>query len=147
MEKFISRSEVDTHRLAEKIAESIKRGLPAGRQSKIIALYGNLGSGKTTFVQGLAKALGIRQRIISPTFVIIRPHKLKTNKTFYHIDLYRLGKADPNNLGLKEIFLEKDAIVAIEWAEKIEKLLPKDTLKIKFKTLSENEREVTIENE
>ncbi|EKD85975.1 MAG: hypothetical protein ACD_37C00549G0004, partial [uncultured bacterium] len=103
--------------------------------------------GKTTFVQGLAKALGIRQRIISPTFVIIRPHKLKTNKTFYHIDLYRLGKADPNNLGLKEIFLEKDAIVAIEWAEKIEKLLPKDTLKIKFKTLSENEREVTIENE
>jgi len=147
MEKFISRSEVDTHRLAEKIAESIKRGLPAGRQSKIIALYGNLGSGKTTFVQGLAKALRIRQRIISPTFVIIRPHKLKTNKTFYHIDLYRLGKADPNNLGLKEIFLEKDAIVAIEWAEKIEKLLPKDTLKIKFKTLSENEREVTIENE
>jgi len=140
MAKFISSSEVDTWKLAEKIAKTINRG-------RIIALYGNLGSGKTTFVQGLAKALRIRQRIISPTFVIIRPHKLKTNKTFYHIDLYRLGKADPNNLGLKEIFLEKDAIVAIEWAEKIEKLLPKDTLKIKFKTLSENEREVTIENE
>lgn len=140
MAKFISRSEVDTHKLAEKIAKSIKKG-------KIIALYGNLGSGKTTFVQGLAKALGIGQRIISPTFVIIRPHKLKTNKAFYHMDLYRLGKADPNNLGLKEIFLEKDAIVAIEWAEKIEKLLPKDTLKIRFKTLSENERELEIENE
>src|SRR3989344_6688933 len=135
MAKFISSSEVDTWKLAEKIAKTINRG-------RIIALYGNLGSGKTTFVQGLAKALRIRQRIISPTFVIIRPHKLKTNKTFYHIDLYRLGKADPNNLGLKEIFLEKDAIVAIEWAEKIEKLLPKDTLKIKFKTLSENEKQL-----
>ncbi|KKP98761.1 MAG: hypothetical protein US07_C0028G0010, partial [Candidatus Levybacteria bacterium GW2011_GWB1_36_18] len=73
MAKFISSSEVDTWKLAEKIAKTINRG-------RIIALYGNLGSGKTTFVQGLAKALRIRQRIISPTFVIIRPHKLKTNK-------------------------------------------------------------------
>src|SRR3990167_1447298 len=103
MDKFISKSEKDTWEFARKIAKSIKRG-------KTIALYGNLGSGKTTFVQGLAKALGIRQRIISPTFIIIRSHKLKTNKTFYHIDLYRMGKTDLNSLGLKEVFLEKDAI-------------------------------------
>ena len=140
MDKFISKSEKDTWEFARKIAKSIKRG-------KTIALYGNLGSGKTTFVQGLAKALGIRQRIISPTFIIIRSHKLKTNKTFYHIDLYRMGKTDLNSLGLKEIFLEKDAIVVIEWAEKIENLLPADTLKIRFETISENERKLEIKNE
>ena len=149
MEKFISRSEVDTHRLAEKIAESIKRGLPAGRQSKIIALYGNLGSGKTTFVQGLAKGLGIEKKIISPTFILMRSYKIQNTKyqilNLYHVDLYRLEgnvAEEAKNLGLTDIWGKKDNIVVIEWAEKIKKILPKETKWIKFENIGENERKI-----
>lgn len=106
----------ETRAIGQKLAEKVKNG-------GVIALYGRLGAGKTTLVQGLAKGLGINQRIVSPTFIIIRRYN-----HFWHIDLYRID--DVSNLGIEEILSDKKNIVAIEWPDKIEKILPPGTLKI-----------------
>src|SRR3989344_4516063 len=95
---FITRSFEETQKAGEDLARS-DLVIRASNKSKVIALYGELGSGKTTFVQGMAKGLGIKKRIISPTFTIVRSYKLKTplfaqelrrgkqnSKVFYHID-------------------------------------------------------------
>ncbi|HYK08115.1 MAG TPA: tRNA (adenosine(37)-N6)-threonylcarbamoyltransferase complex ATPase subunit type 1 TsaE [Candidatus Eisenbacteria bacterium] len=115
-----------------------------------ILLYGNLGAGKTTFVQGLAKGLGIEKRIISPTFIIVRRYEVlnsssseqsesrssrqaRTIKWLYHIDLYRTQTEDDvKGLGIDEILQEKDAIVAIEWPEKLGSFLPKKRWELRF---------------
>jgi tRNA threonylcarbamoyladenosine biosynthesis protein TsaE len=108
---------------------------PAGKHAKVIALVGNLGAGKTTFTQGFLKALGVKRRVISPTFLIIRPYKLK-QKNFhlaFHIDCYRLNK--PNELlvlGFKDLMNEPEHIVLIEWPELVKKYLPRDTLWIEI---------------
>lgn len=127
MLQFISNSEKETKRIATRLAKQISHG--------VIALTGELGAGKTTFVQGFAKGLGIKEKIISPTFVLIRQHKIpKLNKTLYHIDLYRLADSlNIKELGLDEIWSNSQNIILIEWAEKIANLLPKNTTWIKIK--------------
>ena len=112
---------------------------------KVLALYGGLGAGKTTFIQGLAKGLGIRGRVLSPTFIFIRPYKLSKGYKFYHVDLYRLdSEKDVEAIGLNEILQDKNAIVAIEWPEKIENLLPKGMISIKIEELDETKRKLTF---
>ncbi len=103
-----------------------------------------MGAGKTTFVRGFAKGLGIKEKIISPTFVLIKQHQIpNSKKLLYHIDLYRLENSNLiKNLGLEEI-LNNSNLIIIEWAEKIEKLLPKDTVKIHLNKKKNNERVIT----
>ncbi len=135
---FITNNSVETQRLGEKFSKSLKRG-------EIIAMYGDLGSGKTTFVQGLAKGLGIKRRMISPTFIIVRSYKLGV-RSFYHIDLYRVAdEKGIKGLGLEEIMEDPQNIVAIEWAEKMGDLLPKKRWDVRFKYVSEDKRKITIE--
>lgn len=120
MQKYLSSSDEETKQIAAKLAKENK--------GNVFALSGNLGAGKTTFVQGFAKGSGIKEKIISPTFVLIRQHQIpSTTKALYHIDLYRLDKMD--HLGLEEIWSDPNNIVLIEWAEKLKKL-PKGTIKI-----------------
>jgi len=113
----------------------------------IIGLVGQLGTGKTTFVQGLGKGLGIKQKIISPSFVIIRKYKIPGKSRFsyfYHIDCYRILKPkEILELGFEKI-LEENSVIAIEWAEKIKKILPKHTLWMNFDYIDKNKRKVTI---
>lgn len=136
-EVYITKSSKETQYLAQELAKDLKG-------DKVLALFGNLGSGKTTFVQGLAKNLGVKERIISPTFIIIREHKFN-NKKFYHVDLYRVQKlSELKELELEEILNSKGRIVAIEWAEKIKDLLPEKRIEIYFENISENERKITI---
>jgi tRNA threonylcarbamoyladenosine biosynthesis protein TsaE len=107
----------------------------------ILALTGNLGSGKTTFVQGLAEGLGIKSRIISPTFILMR----KYDKNFYHIDLYRLEEKveqEVKNLGLEDIWTNPQNLVVIEWAEKIKNIIPKTAIWIKFENLGGDKRRI-----
>ena len=119
----------------------------------VILLFGDLGAGKTTFMQGLAKGLGITRRLISPTFIIVRKYEIPGSKTqdvrikqLYHIDLYRTQTVnDLKSLGIKEILQQKDAIVAIEWPEKLGELSPKNRWEITFTTLGENARSIIIE--
>ncbi len=135
-----------------KFSETQELGFNLGKNLKsgsTLALYGNLGSGKTTFVQGFAKGLGIKSKIISPTFIIVRKYDIRIKKqesrikNFYHIDLYRIeSEKDVEGLGLKEILNDKSNIVAIEWPEKIEKILPKKRINLYFEYLGDNKREI-----
>lgn len=134
---FDTFSTKETQELASKILADLIKKSPTS-QALVLALQGNLGSGKTTFTQGLAKTLGIRGRITSPTFVI-----LKRFKNFYHIDAYRLNKPEEIlELGWQEIISNPKNIIVIEWPEKIKKFLPSQTIYLKFKFINETQREV-----
>ncbi len=134
----ITKSSLETQKFAEEFASKLKPG-------NIITLYGDLGAGKTTFVQGLAKGLGFKDKVFSPTFIFMRPYKLKgAIKTLYHIDLYRLENTkDLRNIGIEEFIGEKDAVSVIEWPEKIKGSLPQDVIELKIERLSEQTRKIT----
>lgn len=138
-EEFITNSAEDTRKLGENFAKGLKNG-------EFIAFYGDLGSGKTTFIQGLAKGLGINRRIISPTFIIVRHYRINKGN-FYHIDLYRtVSRHDLLSVGLDQIIQDQDNIVALEWAEKMREMLPKKRIEIHCVYLDENKRKIKIEN-
>jgi tRNA threonylcarbamoyladenosine biosynthesis protein TsaE len=144
--------EITTHNAAQtkKIAFALAKEIvksPGGKGAFVIALEGNLGAGKTTFVQGFAKGLGIKEIPKSPTFVLMNIYsfgktlnaKRQTLKLTHkykhlvHIDCYRIASAkELAHLGIKEIFKDPHNIVLIEWAEKIEKVIPQDVLWLKF---------------
>ena len=136
--EIITQNALETQKLGEKIGHNL---ISQKIKSKIFCLYGDLGSGKTTFLQGLAKGLGIKRRVVSPTFVFMKQYGL----CFYHVDLYRVNNVkEAKGLGLEEIFKDSKAIVAIEWAEKIKEILPKKRIDIQFNYLNHNERRIVI---
>lgn len=111
-------------------------------------LYGDLGAGKTTFTQGLARGLGIKDRILSPTFVLQRIHNVpgKKIKTLNHIDLYRVEEStEIEGLGLSEVFDDEEAITVVEWADRLKNFTPKKGYKIHFEYKDDNAREIVIE--
>lgn len=129
-------SRVETLKLSKKIAGDYKN------IGGVVLLTGDLGSGKTTFVQGFAKALGIKQKIISPTFVLIRQHAiLNSKRILFHVDLYRIN--DEKDLGIDELIQDKKNIVLIEWADKLA-TLPKSALRIEFKRIGETKRQIIL---
>ena len=128
--KYISKSIEDTLTLAENI-ESEK--FP----NMVICLDGELGSGKTVFVKGLAKALGIEENITSPTFNIIKEYN-QGELPLYHMDVYRLEDVE-EDLGIRDYF-NKEGITIIEWSEMIKEQLPNERLEIVFKIIDENTR-------
>ena len=141
--EILTKSARQTAGLGEKIANQ----LIISHQSSIIALSGELGSGKTTFVQGLARGLGIKKRVLSPTFILMRQYAIRymPYANFYHVDLYRVeNEKDVRGLGLSEIWSNPENIVAIEWAEKIKKILPKRRWEIYFEYVSDTERRISI---
>ncbi len=117
-----------------------------GEGAKIVCLYGELGSGKTTFVQGFAKGLGIMKRLVSPTFIIVRRYALPNDKSFlYHLDLYRLQTTEElEELGLSEMFDDPDAFVLIEWAEKLGEMLPEHRIDIRCSTLEDGTHSISM---
>lgn len=131
-----------TATLAKNLAKKYKNG-------GILALIGPLGAGKTTFTQAFAKSLGIKQNLISPTFILMREYLIpgREKNKLYHIDLYRLDKIkEIDSLGLGEIFSNPQNIVIIEWADKLGHLLPQTAVKIFFKLTAENSREIKFED-
>ncbi len=151
MSTYITYSPNQTFDLGRKLAKKLLKQEPLKRGAFVLALQGELGSGKTTFLQGFAKGLGIKEKITSPTFVIMKKFKIpsKKNKTgskyefFYHLDCYRLEKPkELYALGWKEIVGNRYNIVAVEWAERIRHLVPKSSLWIKFLLKRKNERKI-----
>lgn len=126
--------------MGRKIASRLSGG-------EIFALVGDLGAGKTTFVQGFAQELGI-DRVISPTFIIMRSYDARGKiKTLYHVDLYRLEnniKEELDNLGITGIWGSPDTVVLIEWADKAKKMLPENAQFIDFEYLDENKRRIVF---
>lgn len=133
--KITTKSDMETIALAQNF-ESEK--FP----NMIICLNGELGSGKTMFVKGLANALGIEETITSPTFTIIKEYS-DGELPLYHMDVYRLdGNSD--SIGIEDYFT-KGGVVAIEWADTIKDILPKERLDIKFVVADENKRVLILE--
>ncbi len=132
--KIASFSPAETKKIAALLAEEIKKTRNR-TTALVVGLEGNLGAGKTTFIQGFARALGIGRRLLSPTFLIIRSYKLKTTnyKLLFHVDCYRLKKPkELAVLGLGEILADPKNIAVIEWADKIKRVLPRKTFWIKL---------------
>lgn len=121
--------------------------MPLGNNAIVLALEGELGSGKTTFTQGLASGLGVKGRVLSPTFLVVKEFELPhTNKTMlYHIDCYRLESTQELlDLGFKSIITNPKHIVIIEWADRVKEILPKDTKWIRFSLAGEDKRDVDV---
>jgi len=138
MNSIQTHSPQETKNFAKKYAKKLRGG-------EVLALYGELGSGKTTFTQGLTLGLGIKKRVISPTFVIMRDYAIpQKSYRLYHLDLYRINNAlDIKSFDFHELVEEGNNIIVIEWPEKIEKLIPKHAKKFKFTQKSENSRQIT----
>lgn len=125
MQQIVSHSSEQTHRIAAEFCASLS-------DHAVLALYGDLGSGKTCFVQGLAAAMGITEPVTSPTFTLVNEYRGTSRLT--HVDLYRLNSPDEAlAMGFEEL-VETDGITAIEWAERAEDLLPADTIRLRFET-------------
>jgi len=144
--QYITQSVKETQQLVGKILKDLINRQPQG--ALVVALQGELGSGKTTFIQGLGEALGIKEKILSPTFVIMKHFNILTFKHFnnlYHLDCYRLESAkDLAELGLVEILAGKNNLVVIEWAERIASILPVDTVWLVFKHKGGETREIEL---
>lgn len=134
-------------KIAGKIARQFLKKQPQ-KQAVVFGLRGELGSGKTTFLQGFAKGLCIKEKITSPTFVILKKFKIaeiKNFKNFYHLDCYRIQKSNEIlELGWEKIIADPENIIAVEWAALIKDILPKQTIFIDFKHINENTREISI---
>ena len=144
--EIICKNAGETKALARRIANKISPGM-------VLALYGDLGSGKTTFTRFLVEGLEIDKRVQSPTFVLMRKYTRVLVRDFpskincvNHFDLYRLESSeDLLELSMQEIFEEPNSISIIEWAEIAEHLLPKDCIKMHFEFLGEEERKIKVE--
>ncbi|MBI2068747.1 MAG: tRNA (adenosine(37)-N6)-threonylcarbamoyltransferase complex ATPase subunit type 1 TsaE [Candidatus Yanofskybacteria bacterium] len=155
---YHSNSPKDTQRLAAKIARETESG--------VILLEGELGAGKTTFVQAFARALGVKAKVKSPTFNIIKKYKIpfRSNgyslmaiRYLYHIDCYRLkDHKEAIPLGIQDVFSAaggpasggkaSQSVVLIEWPERISKVLPKKRIRVHIDHIDKNKRKITISN-
>ena len=136
MSEFISHSERDTEELGARLAA----GLPGGT---VVAMYGDLGAGKTAFVRGMARGLGLDCRVSSPTFTIVNEYLGK--RELIHFDMYRLSGADELfDIGWED-YLSRGAVCAVEWSENVEDAFFGDEVRVTIEKLSANERKITIE--
>ena len=144
--KVVSKSPEETQALAANlVAELSTRGGSAsgGKSGAVLALHGELGSGKTCFVQGLARALGVQQAVTSPTFTIVNEYRGRC--PLIHMDLYRIS--DPEELLSIDFdnYLDTEGITVIEWAERAGNWLPGNTMHIYFETGTDlNKRTITM---
>lgn len=135
--KKISKSVKETISLGKKLASKLKKG-------SVVALVGDLGSGKTVFTKGIAEGLGVKNAryVNSPTFVIIKEYKGQL--PLYHFDLYRLDyRTSLDEMNCEEYFYG-DGVTVIEWADKMRKLLPKKYIEVRFSIAGEYSRKIEI---
>ncbi len=140
--EVLTKSTNETKDLAFELAKKLKSG-------DVLALYGDLGSGKTTFVRYLVEALGFGCRVQSPTFVLLRKYMGGNGaiKCVNHLDLYRLvSKEELSDLGLTEVFTEQGCITVIEWPELLEEYLPESTLRLSFEYVDECSRRIYVQD-
>ncbi|MDO8492471.1 MAG: tRNA (adenosine(37)-N6)-threonylcarbamoyltransferase complex ATPase subunit type 1 TsaE [bacterium] len=147
MKKTIkSLKEMDT--FASEIVNFLNPNHPMPRTATVLALRGDLGSGKTAFVKSLGKALGLRDNITSPTFVIMKSYQIIEHSVFnnlVHIDAYRIEeKRELEILGWREIIADPKNLVVVEWPERVAKIIPKNVIKINFEFVDEATRRVCI---
>jgi len=137
-----SQSAQQTMALGKKIARSLQGG-------DVIALIGDLGSGKTTLIKGLAQGLGVKETITSPSYVLMKTYKPTKKKINHliHVDAYRLQSAqDLIDVGLNDWLSQPGSVTIIEWADQVKEILPKNTIVIKLKLGQENNQRIIKSN-
>ena len=134
--EYISHSVAETETFAEQLADTFVGG-------EVLLLQGDLGAGKTHFVKGLAKGLGIDDVVTSPTFAL---HNSYTGRlTLNHFDFYRIEDSEEVEiLGLDEFFYDKQGVAAIEWSENVASLLPKQCITLTIEKIDDNARKITV---
>ena len=146
--KIISRSVRETGKIATGLTRKLIKAGPQ-KHAVVIALEGELGAGKTTFVKAFAKAFGIKAHITSPTFVLLKGYGLQVTgyRFLYHVDAYRLKNyRDLLPLGVKEVMTNPENIILIEWADRVKPILPKKYIKIHMDHVNLKTRKINISN-
>lgn len=134
--KIITKSEKETQEAGEKLVQTLAPG-------SVVAMYGDLGAGKTAFVRGMTRGLGINFPVSSPTFNVVNEYPGKV--PLFHFDMYRLGSADELfDIGWDD-YLERGGICAVEWSENVEEAFESGTVKVTITKLGDSEREITVE--
>jgi len=138
IKNIITNNESETIALGEKLGSLLTLGA-------VVALYGDLGAGKTAFTRGLARGLGITMAVSSPTFTIVNEYPGKI--PLFHFDMYRLeSEIELFDIGWDD-YLERGGICAVEWSEKVPGAFPSDTIIVKLKRLDNDVRQITVEGE
>ena len=133
--QFVSHSTQETEQFGEEVAKSLRGG-------DVLAFTGSLGMGKTAFTRGLARGLGCRGRVTSPTFTIVNEYDGKT--PLFHFDMYRLGSSDELfDIGWDD-YLARSGVCAVEWSERVSDALPDDTIYVDIARGEEDENMRTI---
>ena len=134
---YLTRTQTETEQLGERVAKA----LPAG--GVVLALYGELGAGKTAFVRGLARGLGVEDEIVSPTFTIVNEYT--GSRELFHFDMYRLGGADELfDIGWED-YLSREGVCAVEWSENVPEAFDGSEIRVTIDKTPENTRRITVE--
>lgn len=133
--KFISHSSEETLNFGKSLGPKLKAG-------SVISLRGSLGAGKTVIAKGIAEYLNINEAIVSPTFTILQEYE--GDKSLYHMDLYRISGCDEFEMMGGEEMLYGEGITLIEWSEKIDEMLPEDTIYIDLSIEENQDRIITV---
>lgn len=135
--QFLSHSTQETEAIGEELAQKLRGG-------DVLAFTGSLGMGKTAFTRGLARGLGCRGRVTSPTFTIVNEYEGRT--PLFHFDMYRLGSSDELfDIGWDD-YLARGGVYAVEWSERVSDALPEDTIFVDIARTDEHEdwRTITV---
>ena len=134
---FVSNNEKETEALGARLAASLPEG------GAVIAMYGELGAGKTAFIRGLGAGLQVKGAVVSPTFTIV--NELQGARELFHFDMYRLGSADELfDIGWED-YLNRGGVCAVEWSENVEDAFDGSEIRVSIRKTGETGREITIE--
>lgn len=141
MKEIISGGPEETKDVGKRLARKLKPG-------DCISLIGELGAGKTTLIKGIAKGLGIKEEVVSPTFILIREYK--GGLPLYHVDAYRISKEEElREVGIEEYLLSDDGVTVVEWGDRVKKIFPPGgstsrCTEIRIEILSESKRRIIV---
>lgn len=149
--KYLAKDVTDTKQIAFKVAQDLLLIRDHGESGILVCLWGDVGAGKTTFVQGLAEQLGVEEVVNSPTFLVMKKYLLTKSwdgYNLFHFDCYRVNMLeDVLNLGWREILSDKRNIIFVEWPDKILNLLPAKKINIRLMITKDNFRKIIVSNE
>src|SRR6056297_1491552 len=144
--KIVTNNVKETQKIGQKIGQIIKNISLNLDTALVISLEGDLGGGKTSFMQGFARGLSLDQKILSPTFIICRQYELSESsfESLYHCDYYRLDQEENKEVGFDSFFSNPKNLVVVEWGNKIKPMIPEQSLTIKFDFKEKEKRVITI---